>query len=395
MISKIEINNFQSHKHTVIDFDSGVNVIVGQSDCGKSAILRALRFVIENRPAGDSVISHWAKQAEVKLHIGENVITRIKGKSKNEYWLNDKVYKAFGQSVPEEVAAVINMSNVNIQRQLDGPFLLNETPGEVAKHFNKLAHLEKIDTGMRNILSWIRKLEQSISATRDEQKELKTQYKQLSYVDRMEQDIEVLEDMEQHVAKMWANRHSLQALTDKIIALQARKEKYVIWQAIEKDFNPLLELNEKLFNNKQTHANIKTRVEELETISIRLQKGRKFVRSEKLLNKLLEQIEQRKNTGKYCAKLQKLTNSYVDLQVGKKNYLQIAKFEKPLNSLLGMQNQLNVKQKEYKVLKKWFGKYGTVVLDRTNLEVELEQMENKFHEEFPDMCPLCGTEIKK
>jgi exonuclease SbcC len=390
MISKIEINNFQSHKHTVIDFDSGVNVIVGQSDCGKSAILRALRFVIENRPAGDSVISHWAKQAEVKLHIGENIITRIKGKSKNEYWLNDKVYKAFGQSVPDDIAQVINMNNVNIQRQLDGPFLLNETPGEVAKHFNKLAHLEKIDTGMRNILSWIRRLEQSITATRNEQKELKAQYKQLSYVDRMEQDVEVLEDMEQHVAKIYAKRHSLQVLVDKVRVVQEQKEKYEVWQTIEKDFEPLLELEETLLNHKQTHADIESRVEELEAISVRLQKGQKFVRSEKLLIKLLKQIEQRKNQHKYRAKLQKLVNGYVDLQKNKENHSKTIQANAIIDKLLDRYKELKSIQNQHEKLKRWDSLYGSVILKKANIEKELEDMENEFHEQFPNICPLCG-----
>ena len=64
MITKIEIKNFQSHKHTVIDFSNGVNVIIGSSDCGKSAIIKAMRWCITNSPAGNSFRSNFASEKE-------------------------------------------------------------------------------------------------------------------------------------------------------------------------------------------------------------------------------------------------------------------------------------------------------------------------------------------
>ena len=47
-ILKVEIKDFQSHKNTNIEFSEGFNCIIGRSDSGKSAILRALRLVICN-----------------------------------------------------------------------------------------------------------------------------------------------------------------------------------------------------------------------------------------------------------------------------------------------------------------------------------------------------------
>ena len=51
-IKKIIIDNFQSHEHTEIEFGPGLNVIVGPSDYGKSAVVRALRWVLYNEPRG-------------------------------------------------------------------------------------------------------------------------------------------------------------------------------------------------------------------------------------------------------------------------------------------------------------------------------------------------------
>ena len=59
MIKSLELFNFQSHAHTLIEFSDGVNIISGTSDSGKSAILRALRWVIRNEPSGLGVVSWW------------------------------------------------------------------------------------------------------------------------------------------------------------------------------------------------------------------------------------------------------------------------------------------------------------------------------------------------
>ena len=70
MITKIEIKNFQSHKDTMIDFDKGINSICGESDNGKTAIIRAIRWVIENRPLGtDKLNSFWNKDFKEEMSV--------------------------------------------------------------------------------------------------------------------------------------------------------------------------------------------------------------------------------------------------------------------------------------------------------------------------------------
>ena len=41
-LKTVILENFQSHKHTSIEFNEGLNVILGPSDSGKSAIIREL-----------------------------------------------------------------------------------------------------------------------------------------------------------------------------------------------------------------------------------------------------------------------------------------------------------------------------------------------------------------
>ncbi len=44
-LTEIKLENFQDHKDSTISLTNGINLIVGSSDAGKSAILRAVNFV--------------------------------------------------------------------------------------------------------------------------------------------------------------------------------------------------------------------------------------------------------------------------------------------------------------------------------------------------------------
>ena len=101
MIKSIDIENFQSHKKTRIDFDPGVNVIIGRSDSGKTSILRALNWVINNKPSGEAFIRHGNKEARASIILDDkHMITMIrKGKKK----LSDDVAKIDNVLLFEEI----------------------------------------------------------------------------------------------------------------------------------------------------------------------------------------------------------------------------------------------------------------------------------------------------
>lgn len=153
MINSIHLKNFQSHKDTIMTFTNGVNVIVGPSDVGKTSLIRALRWLVHNRPSGEEFISHGETSTSVRIEFDNTIIARVKTKgiSKNSYVLNGIDLVGFGQDVPEEVSSLINMNDINIQYQLDGPFLLGESSGVVAKTLNKIVNLDKIDSSLTNV----------------------------------------------------------------------------------------------------------------------------------------------------------------------------------------------------------------------------------------------------
>jgi predicted ATP-dependent endonuclease of OLD family len=42
MIKRIELTNFMSHEHTVLEPAAGLTLLIGPNNCGKSAVVAAL-----------------------------------------------------------------------------------------------------------------------------------------------------------------------------------------------------------------------------------------------------------------------------------------------------------------------------------------------------------------
>ena len=211
MIKSLELKNFQSHKVSHLEFDPGVNVIIGPSDSGKTAIIRALRWLVWNRPSGDAFRSTWGGDTKASILIENCLIGRGKGKQE-EYFLEDTDFKAFGKEVPEEITKALNLNDVNLQSQLDSPFLLSNSPGEVAKHFNRVAHLDQIDEGLSKVQKWIREIDQDISSSKKQVIGFTEDLLKFEHLEKFEVDVEVLEGMESELIQQINSKRTLERL---------------------------------------------------------------------------------------------------------------------------------------------------------------------------------------
>src|SRR3972149_8396077 len=158
MIKSLKIENFQSHLNSCLEFSNGINVISGQSNNGKSSILRSLSWVIFNRPLGLSFKSSFsAKKDTVKITINTEAdeIVREKNDSINQYKISNAILDTVGSNCPDEIASVLNFSELNIQSQFEKHFLITESAGEVGRTINGFLKLDDIDALISNISSKI------------------------------------------------------------------------------------------------------------------------------------------------------------------------------------------------------------------------------------------------
>lgn len=129
----------------------------GDSNHGKTAVLRALFWVMYNEPQGTDYVSYWAykqlkngikfldgEYTEVVVFVDGHAIVRHRDNEFNGYIVDGTKYEALHGGVPPEVTAILNLSDTSVQKQLDAPFLLSMTPGEAAQYLNKLANLEDV-----------------------------------------------------------------------------------------------------------------------------------------------------------------------------------------------------------------------------------------------------------
>lgn len=52
MIRKISIRNYRRFKEFDLDFDSGMNIVVGDNDSGKSSLIEAINLALTGRVQG-------------------------------------------------------------------------------------------------------------------------------------------------------------------------------------------------------------------------------------------------------------------------------------------------------------------------------------------------------
>lgn len=146
---KVEIENFQSIKKLTLDLGQ-FTVLVGASDQGKTAIIRAIESVFTN-PAGQSRVRKGASLCTVRLDFDDGSwVLWEKGKT-SRYVVNmgagpPVAYNKMGRTTPPELAQIIKMWEVEggkpvcvqIQRQFDPPFLIGESRAHLARTLDEL-----------------------------------------------------------------------------------------------------------------------------------------------------------------------------------------------------------------------------------------------------------------
>jgi len=351
MIQSLKIRNFQSHKKTDLQFVDGVNVIIGSSDSGKSTIIRALRWVVWNKPSGNAFRSTWGGETSVKIEMDSHHITRIKDKAE-EYILSDSTdslsFKAFGkEGVPVEISNTLNLSEINLQAQHDSPFLISATPGEVATHFNKVARLDKIDQATANVNKWVRELTADIKYKDAEVKRLEEQKETFRYLQKMEIEIEVLEEMQNQVKSKGKKVNDLSVLFNSWLNVSMEKNEKAAILVLEMPLNNILSLYE--------------------------QKRLRFEESERLRIFLI---------------------GFDQINEGLEEYGKLLEIETPLNNILGL-----IEKKKALFLRLQGLKQAVSTLNdiSTNLKEMIENkrlLEIAFKKEMPLICPLCESYVQ-
>lgn len=210
-IKRVILENFQSHKYSVIDFNEGLNVIVGPSDSGKSAIIRGIKWALYNEPSGDYFIREGATECSVTVEFNDNVILkRYRSKYKNAYILTDRdgneiKFEGFGSGVPEEIIETVGIKKINLDsdssnainlgEQLEGAFLLSEKTSVRASAIGRLVGVNIIDDALKDVLRDNRNLNINKKNTEDNIQKIEAEIKKFDYLDELKIKFTRLENL--------------------------------------------------------------------------------------------------------------------------------------------------------------------------------------------------------
>lgn len=350
MITKLEIFNYESHKRTILDFPTpGLTVFIGESDRGKSGTFRAFNFARTNSPLGKNMFPlYWDGESTVKVFFdtGE-VVTRSKSDSVNNYSYlipgeEEKTVNA-GTKVPEEIAAIFNMDEVNYQSQIDRAFLMFDTSGQRGRVLNKIVGLDSIDITLSAAKRDVNHLNQEMGNQKNIMESLETKiqkYDSLPELDQLLIQCEQLERLERQNASVISNVLQIKN------SLSKKDEEVKAYFPIAAAQTTILEVKESFVSLKNTQV---------------------------LVDKILEIKSELVSKKSKLKKLHLLTTA-------EELTKQIVDKERVLSELSTKNFVLSSIVNKLKSAKEKF--------------VQLEKLIEKEKENIPKNCPACGAEVK-
>lgn len=351
-IQTLRIKNVQSHKDSVLNFSDGINILVGSSNNGKSAVLRALNWCIRNRPLGtDILLSSWSydnkgKQIEemsVEVEKNNSTLIRKKSSTENSYVINGEKLEAIKTDVPDEVNDFFKMSETNFQTQMESPFLLSQTAGEVAKYFNKVVRLDVIDRVLTNAESSRRKLKSKLEDSEEVIEKLEKEVEDFNWLDSVERLIIKCENIENKKNSLESDIELLEKSLNSFSRLSENKKKY----------EDLLKLKDVVKQFNEVYESVSDSEEEIEN-----------------LEKSLKQFNELSKN--------KFNNDFT----AEKKMIEL--FEKENSKVENLQNLIN--------------HLGTSIANVDYYEKQISENKNNIKElkkQLPKICPLCGGILNK
>jgi len=184
----LEVLNFQSHRGTTIKFSPGITAIVGSSDSGKTALVRALKWVVFNRPLGKSIIRQNSKGGcSVCITCEDVEVSKLRDSGGTNYRVGTVKFNKVGANVPHQVNDTLNLGEINFQSQLEPHFLVLKSGGQIANYISSVLKLDILDTAVGLSSRQIKEAERKrteLTATKQELEDKLTAYNTLDQVEK-------------------------------------------------------------------------------------------------------------------------------------------------------------------------------------------------------------------
>lgn len=238
-----------------------LTAIIGESDVGKSSIIRAIKYLVTNKPRRNNFPNDQQKDEKFKIAVtdGKNTVVRSRLGGTNSYSVNGRVSSAIGSKVPDDVQALLNLSEVNIQSQDEHFFLVDKSPGKVSRELNKVAGLSEIDHAIKNIKSDTRVIKSDLGAKKAELKAVDDKILALKWVSDAEEDLNKLLDLEKTIN---IERQTRERLKESVIRIEneRRQISLMLPDSFGEDIKAILQLKSEIISLQKKETDLKAHI---------------------------------------------------------------------------------------------------------------------------------------
>jgi DNA repair exonuclease SbcCD ATPase subunit len=396
MFTQLQLTNFQCHNALEVPL-SRITTICGESDSGKSAIIRALCWLLYNNLQGDSFITHGQTTCKVALDIdNEGKLIRHKTTKSNGYTLPDgSICNAIGRDIPESVAQLIRVSDLNVQYQFDAPFWFSLSAGQLTKELNLIADIAWLDRLMYQSNADKREIQTVLNVSNTRQTELKTKLEALQWTHEAENELNKLELQEKNLQKLQNTVETLNNLLSVSIIYIEEYNTIIAalesWQQVNSNYTRLQEIKEQTtrLNTLIDNAPVDIpNVTELQTkytgvYNIYTQ----YSALSELLSKTPEAIPDVTQLNTELVNTINLYDSYIRLE----NVLSKVPEAIPDVTQLSSISELSELYNVVNSLTTFVTSYDKVEVASKKIETELGQMHALYKEQ--NVCPVCGGSL--
>lgn len=236
-VKSIDIENFQSHEKTHVDFSDGLNIIIGESNNGKTSILRAMDWVVDNQPLGTDFIMTGKKYCKVRItYDNDTFIERYRTLKDTGYYHVGYIdsngqetyieYKGFTNNVPVEVMNAHQMPKISVTKniethlnkisQLERPFLITENTNEKAAAIGRITGTNVVDVAIKNVTSDIASEKKMLNISIKDREELEAKKALI--------DIKKLTALKTFYEYAWDNITAIEKLNSSITGMKQTYE---------------------------------------------------------------------------------------------------------------------------------------------------------------------------
>lgn len=229
-INRMVIKNFQSHKDTTIDFDPGLNVFIGESGEGKSALQRAFWFVFDKAKINPKNFIHKGeKECSVTLELSDGTtITRfVTSGGKNGYNIYDAqtgqthegntTLAPLAQQLLGYSPLILDEKTtmpLNFMKQGEGWYFIgSQVTGPMrAKVIGSFYQTHYADAVMKDLENESKKLTTELKQVNTKVEELDERLIEFNYLDALEARLTLVQEKEEELQTLLTHYQKLRSL---------------------------------------------------------------------------------------------------------------------------------------------------------------------------------------